>query len=61
MSEKDASWHGIKTDILRITYYIFSILIPKSVLFCFCAWDNIQLKEPIKTFDQNFKVKLAVI
>ena len=29
MSEKDGSWHGIKADILRITYSIFSILIPK--------------------------------
>ena len=35
MSEKDGSWHGIKTDILRITYSIFSILIPKSVLVFF--------------------------
>ena len=35
MSEKDGSWHGIKTDILRITYSIFSILIPKSVLIFF--------------------------
>ena len=45
----------------HITYYIFSILIPKSILFCFCAWDNIQFKESIRIFDQNFKVKLAVI
>ena len=35
MSEKDGSWHGIKEDILRITYSIFSILIPKSVLVFF--------------------------
>ena len=35
MSEKDASWHGIKTDILCITYSIFSILISKSVLILF--------------------------
>ena len=35
MSEKDGSWHEIKTDILRITYSIFSILIPKSVLVSF--------------------------
>ena len=27
----DGSWHGIKTDIWRITYSKFSILIPKSV------------------------------
>ena len=45
----------------HITYYIFNILIPKSILFCFCAWDNIQFKESIRIFDQNFKVKLAVI
>ena len=25
VSEKDGSWHGIKTDILRIIYSIFSI------------------------------------
>ena len=35
MSEKYGSWHGIKTDMLRITYYIFSTLIPKSVLVFF--------------------------
>ena len=35
MSEEDGSWHGIKEDILRITYSIFSILIPKSVLVFF--------------------------
>ena len=37
MSEKDGFWHGIKTDILRITYSMFtiSILIPKSVLVFF--------------------------
>ena len=35
MSKKDSSWHGIKTDILRITYSIFSILISKSVLVYF--------------------------
>ena len=35
MSQKDGSWHGIKTDILGITYYIFSKLIPKSVLVFF--------------------------
>ena len=33
--EKDGSWHGIKTDMLRITYSIFSILIPKSLLVFF--------------------------
>ena len=32
MSEKGDCWHGIKTDILRIPYSIFLILIPKSVL-----------------------------
>ena len=32
---KNGSWHIIKTDILRITYSIFSILIPKSVLVFF--------------------------
>ena len=31
MSEKGSCWHGIKTDILRIPYSIFHILIPKSV------------------------------
>ena len=35
MPEKDGSWHGIKTDTLRITYSIFSILIPKLVLVFF--------------------------
>ena len=35
MSEKDGSLDGTKTDILRITYSIFSILIPKSVLVFF--------------------------
>ena len=35
MSEKDGSWHGNKTDILRITYSKFRILIPKSVLVIF--------------------------
>ena len=35
MSEKYVSWHGIKTDILRISYSIFIILIPKSVLVFF--------------------------
>ena len=35
MSEKDGSWHEIKTDTLRITHYIFSILIPKSVYVFF--------------------------
>ena len=33
--EKNGSCHGIKTDILRITYSIFSTLIPKSVLVFF--------------------------
>ena len=32
---KNGSWHRIKTDILRIAYSIFSILIPKSVLVFF--------------------------
>ena len=32
---KNGSWHGIKTDILRITYYVLSILILKSVLVFF--------------------------
>ena len=35
MSEKDGSWHGIKADVLRIKYSIFSILIPKSVVVFF--------------------------
>ena len=35
MSEKYGPWHGIKTNILGITYYIFSIIIPKSVLVFF--------------------------
>ena len=35
MSEKDCSWHGNETDILRITYSILRILIPKSVLVIF--------------------------
>ena len=35
MSEKDGSWYGIKTDISRIAYSIFSILISKSVLVFF--------------------------
>ena len=35
MSQKDGSWQGIKADILGITYYIFSQLIPKSVLVFF--------------------------
>ena len=35
MSEKDGSQHGIKTDILRVTYSIFSILILNSVLVFF--------------------------
>ena len=30
--KKDGSWHGIKTDILRITYSIFNLLIMKSSL-----------------------------
>ena len=38
--KKHGSWHGIKTDILRITYYIFSILIPKSVLVFFTFAPN---------------------
>ena len=32
---KRSDWHGTKTDILNITYYIFHILIPKSVLVFF--------------------------
>ena len=32
---KNGSWHRIKIDILPITYSIFSILIPKSVLVFF--------------------------
>ena len=35
MSEKDGSCHGLKTDILHISYSIFNILIPKSVLVFF--------------------------
>ena len=35
MSGKYVSWHGIKTDILRVSYSIFIILIPKSVLVFF--------------------------
>ena len=35
MLEKDGSWNGIKIDLLRITYSILSILIPKSVLVFF--------------------------
>ena len=35
MSKIDGFWHGIKTDILRITYSTFNILIPKSVLVFF--------------------------
>ena len=35
MSQKGSFWHGIKTDILHITYYIFHILIPKSGLVFF--------------------------
>ena len=35
MSKKNGCWHGIKTDILRITYSIFQILISKSVLLFF--------------------------
>ena len=47
MSEKDGSWHGIKIDISCITYSIFSILIPKSVLVFFTfaptSFDDIDL------------------
>ena len=35
MPEKDGSWDGTKTDISRITYSVFSILIPKSALVFF--------------------------
>ena len=47
MSEKDGCWHRMKTDILRITYYILSMLIPKSVLVFFTfaptSFDDINL------------------
>ena len=35
MSEKGGCWHGIKTDILRIIYFIFHVLNLKSVLVFF--------------------------
>ena len=44
MSEEGGCRHGIKTDILRISYFIFRILILKSVLvfftFALTSFDN---------------------